>query len=129
MPPMNDDLLAIRPRLEATRRDALKLIEGGIAALQAGCLEPAGEQQIVPYVEDPPEARPGSIVRYASALTLDGFGYGILVETHEGRPTKLDGNPAHPATLGGSMPWLQARILDLYDPQRSKHASIDGGAP
>jgi molybdopterin-containing oxidoreductase family iron-sulfur binding subunit len=125
---MKDDLLAIRPRLEVTRRDALKLIAGGIAALQAGCLEPAGEQQIVPYVEDPPEARPGSIVRYASALTLDGFGYGILVETHEGRPTKLDGNPAHPATLGGSMPWLQARILDLYDPQRSKHASIDGGA-
>jgi molybdopterin-containing oxidoreductase family iron-sulfur binding subunit len=128
MPPLNTDLLAIRPRLEVSRRDALKLIAGGIAALQAGCLEQAGEQEIVPYVQDPPEARPGTIVRYASALTLDGFGHGILVETHEGRPTKLDGNPAHPAMLGGSLPWVQARILDLYDPQRSKHSTIDGNA-
>jgi molybdopterin-containing oxidoreductase family iron-sulfur binding subunit len=123
---MKDDLHTLRPRLEVTRRDALKLLATGIAALEAGCLESAGEQQIVPYVNDPPEHRPGTVVRYASALTLDGFGHGILVDTHDGRPTKLDGNPAHPATRGGSMPWIQARILDLYDPQRSRRARLDG---
>jgi molybdopterin-containing oxidoreductase family iron-sulfur binding subunit len=123
---MKDDLLTIQPRLEVTRRDALKLLATGIAALEAGCLEAAGDREIVPYVKDPPEERPGAVVRYAGALTLDGFGYGILAETHEGRPTKLDGNPAHPATRGGSLPWIQARILDLYDPQRSRRARLDG---
>jgi molybdopterin-containing oxidoreductase family iron-sulfur binding subunit len=113
------DLHALAPRHEVTRRDALKLIAGGIAALQAGCLSRAGDEEIVPYV-DQPENRPGVPVRYTGALALDGFGIGVIVETHEGRPTKIDGNPAHPASLGGSPAWLQARILDLYDPQRAQ---------
>ncbi|MBV8759344.1 MAG: oxidoreductase, partial [Deltaproteobacteria bacterium] len=110
------------PRIEVTRRDALKLLATGIAALEVGCFEKPGDRDIVPYVAEPPELRAGTPTRYASALTLDGFATGILVDTHDGRPTKLDGNPAHSASLGGSLPWLQARILDLYDPQRSRTA-------
>jgi molybdopterin-containing oxidoreductase family iron-sulfur binding subunit len=124
---MTDDrILPLLPRVEVTRRDALKLLAGGVAALEAGCLEKPGERELVPYVIEPPEHRAGVPVRYASALTLDGFGYGVLVDTHEARPTKLDGNPAHPAVLGGSLAWLQARILDLYDPQRSRVAQLRG---
>ena len=119
-------LHALAPRHEISRRDALKLIAGGIAALQAGCLSRAGDEEIVPYVNEPPERRPGVPVRYTGALALDGFGIGVIVETHEGRPTKLDGNPAHPASAGGSTAWLQARILDLYDPQRAQSVTIDG---
>jgi len=114
------------PRHEVTRRDALKLLAAGIAALEAGCLSRAGDEDIVPYVADPPEHRPGVIVRYTSLLVHGGFGYGIVVDTRDGRPIKIDGNPAHPATAGGSTPWMQARILDLYDPQRGRGARMAG---
>jgi molybdopterin-containing oxidoreductase family iron-sulfur binding subunit len=125
--PMKDDgLLSLLPRVEVTRRDALKLLATGVAALEASCLEKPGERELVPYLVEPPEQRAGVAVRCASALTLDGFGVGVIVDTHDGRPTKLDGNPAHPAVLGGSLPWLQARILDLYDPQRSRVAQLRG---
>ncbi|MDB4956799.1 MAG: putative oxidoreductase, iron-sulfur binding protein [Myxococcales bacterium] len=120
------DLLGLTPRIEVSRRDALKLLAAGIAALEVGCLVEAGQQQIVPYLVDPPEQRPGVPVRYTSAFAIDGFGTGLIVETHEGRPTKVDGNPAHPANLGGSTPYMQGRILDLYDPQRSREASLHG---
>ncbi|HEY1557263.1 MAG TPA: 4Fe-4S dicluster domain-containing protein [Kofleriaceae bacterium] len=109
-----------------TRRDLLELMAGGIAALQAGCLEQAGDREIVPYVVDPPEQRPGVPVRYTGLLARDGFAAGVLVDSNDGRPTKLDGNPLHPATLGGSLPWMQAAILDLYDPQRLRDARLAG---
>ncbi|HTJ44699.1 MAG TPA: 4Fe-4S dicluster domain-containing protein [Kofleriaceae bacterium] len=115
--------MRIKTRAEVTRRELLKLFAGGIAALEVGCLSRAGDEEIVPYVAEPPEARPGRIVRYASALALDGFATGVIVSTREGRPIKIDGNPAHPASLGGSTAWMQARILDLYDPQRVQRAS------
>ncbi|MGE5183110.1 MAG: molybdopterin dinucleotide binding domain-containing protein [Acidobacteriota bacterium] len=117
--------MKITPRHEVNRREALKLLAGGIAALEVGCMARPGDEQIVPYLDDP-EQHPGTPVCYASALALDGFGIGVIAETHEGRPTKLDGNPAHPASAGGSPPWLQARILDLYDPQRAKDTYVDG---
>src|SRR6185295_7990364 len=86
----------------------------------------AGDEEIVPHVADPPEGRPGDVVHYTGVLGLDGFATGVLVATHEGRPTKIDGNPAHPASAGGSLPHVQARILELYDPQRERSARLDG---
>ena len=119
-------LLALTPRIEVTRRDAIKLLAGGIAALQAGCLEEAGYQEIEPYVIDPPEMRAGVPIQYTSVLGLDGFASGVLAQVNDGRPTKVDGNPLHPATRGGSLPFLQASILDLYDPQRLQEVQIGG---
>ena len=123
MPPLKD---LIPLGTDVTRRDALKLLGAGIGALAAGCVSRAGDETIVPYVADPPEHRPGTLVRYASLLVHGGLGVGIVVDTREGRPIKIDGNPAHPASLGGSTPWMQARILDLYDPQRSSAPRLDG---
>ncbi|MGN6109737.1 MAG: TAT-variant-translocated molybdopterin oxidoreductase, partial [Kofleriaceae bacterium] len=117
----DDELISVSSRGDLRRRDVLRLLGGGLAALQAGCLVEPGEH-VLPYVADPFELRPGVPVRYATALSLDGFATGAIVVTHDGRPTKLDGNPVHPASLGGSMAWLQARILDLYDPQRRQES-------
>jgi molybdopterin-containing oxidoreductase family iron-sulfur binding subunit len=125
---MTSRLIPLTGRTDVSRRDVLKVIGTGIVALSTGCLSRAGDEEIVPYVADPPELRPGTPVRYTSSLVLDGFATGIIVDTREGRPIKIDGNPAHPASMGGSTPWMQARILDLYDPQRSRGARDGRGA-
>ena len=76
--------------------------------------------EIVPYVKAPEEIVPGKPLHYASALTLGGYALGVLVEAHEGKPTKIEGNPDHPASLGATDAFTQAMILDLYDPDRSQ---------
>ena len=62
----------------------------------------------------------GTAVHYATALSLGGHATGLLVTTYDGRPTKVEGNPDHPASLGGASSLELASILDLYDPRRAK---------
>src|SRR5438067_830783 len=69
---------------------------------------------------------PGRPLFFATAMTLGGYARGILVESHEGRPTKIEGNPDHPASLGATDVFMQAAILDLYDPDRSQNV-LNGG--
>src|SRR5215510_458605 len=78
------------------------------------------DELIVPYVRQPEELVPGKPLFYATAMPLSGSGLGLLVETHEGRPTKIEGNPDHPASQGATDLFAQAAILDLYDPDRSQ---------
>ncbi len=108
------------------RRDFLKLAGAGLMlAGLAGCRK-RPIHEIVPYVKAPEEIVPGKPLFYASALTLGGYGIGVLVEAHEGRPTKIEGNPDHPASLGATDAFTQAMILDLYDPDRSQKVLHNG---
>ena len=99
-----------------TRRDALKMFAAGAATLVAGC-KPA--EHISPYRDMPEGMVPGLPLFYATSLPLAGAGRGMLIETHEGRPTKVHGNPLHPASLGGTDVFAEAAVLDLFDPSRA----------
>lgn len=90
----------------------------GLPAALAGCAKESAEE-IVPYVRSPESVVPGVPTYYSSVVTRDGYGYGVIVESHQGRPTKIEGNPAHPASRGGSDIFMQAELLNLYDPDRS----------
>jgi MoCo/4Fe-4S cofactor protein with predicted Tat translocation signal len=105
---------------EVNRRGFLKLMAAAIAAAGLdGCTRQPIEG-IVPYVRQPEEMRPGEALYFATAMPLSGFATGILVKSREGRPIKVDGNPLHPASLGGSSVWTQACLLDLYNPARAR---------
>jgi molybdopterin-containing oxidoreductase family iron-sulfur binding subunit len=112
------------------RRDFLKLMGASLAlAGLAGCrsASPApNNEKIVPYVSQPEEIIPGKPLYFASAMPLAGFGRGILAESHMGRPTKIEGNPQHPASLGAADVFMQASVLNLYDPDRSQAVSNAG---
>jgi MoCo/4Fe-4S cofactor protein with predicted Tat translocation signal len=102
-----------------SRRNFLKLAGASMAlAGLAGCTRQPLEQ-ILPYVRQPEELVPGKPIYYATAMPFAGYAQPLLVETHEYRPTKIEGNPQHACSLGSSDLFAQASILDLYDPDRS----------
>ena len=78
------------------------------------------QTKAVPYVRAPEEMVVGKPLVFSSTLTRGGYGMGVLVESHEGRPTKIEGNPNHPASLGATDVWAQAEILNFYDPDRAQ---------
>ena len=80
----------------------------------------------MPYVEAPEQIVPGKPLFFTSAVAMDGFACGVLVESHMGRPTKIEGNPDHPASLGATDAFTQATILSFYDPDRSQVVTHDG---
>lgn len=100
------------------RRATLKLFMTGVAATLASCGRPP--EEVVPYVQMPERETPGVPLRFASALSLAGYGRGVIVSSVEGRPIKIDGNPRHPASLGSTDVYGEAAVLSLYDPDRSK---------
>ena len=110
-----------------SRREFLALMAAsfGVAGL-TGCTR-APDSEIVPYVDPPEQVVPGQALRFATAMPLSGYGRGVLVESHLGRPTKIEGNPDHPASLGATDAILQASILTLYDPDRAKEVLRRGG--
>ena len=93
----------------------------------SGC-KPARSDDVVPFVNRPAGFLEGRADHYATAVLLDGYAQPVIATTSAGRPIKLDGNPQHPAFRGGSTPFMQAAILDLYDPDRSQ-APLMGGHP
>ena len=111
-----------------SRRVVLQLVGAGAAAAGASACSRGPREFIVPYVDQPPEVTPSVPSRYATVASLAGYGVGILAESHEGRPTKLEGNPRHPASLGALSALEQASLLDLYDPPRAR-ALVHGGMP
>src|ERR1035437_8454859 len=109
-----------------SRRDALKLMAASAALAGLTACTKLPTQKIVPYVRAPEEIVPGKPLFYATAMPQGGVGLGVLVESHMGRPTKIEGNPDHPASLGASDVFAQASMLTLYDPDRSQTVTFDG---
>jgi MoCo/4Fe-4S cofactor protein with predicted Tat translocation signal len=108
-----------------TRRDMMLLLGASLSlAGLAGCRRPV--EEIVPYVAPPEEIVPGIPRYYATTMPFRRSAYGLIVESHEGRPTKIEGNPAHPSTLGASSVRVQASVLGLYDPDRSQSVTLKG---
>jgi molybdopterin-containing oxidoreductase family iron-sulfur binding subunit len=102
------------------RREFLTLMGASLAlAGLTGCTKQPPEK-ILPYVQQPEGLVLGRPLFYATAVAHDGFARGVLVESHEGRPTKIEGNPDHPQSLGATDALGQAHVLGLYDPDRSQ---------
>ena len=102
-----------------TRKKFLSLMGASMAmAGLVGCRKPV--QKILPYIQAPEEIIPGIPNYYASTIQFGMNSFGIVVESHEGRPTHIEGNKLHPASKGGTNSQVQASILDLYDPDRIK---------
>src|SRR5688572_21381760 len=104
----------------AGRRDFLKLMGASLALAGVSACTRQPEEMIVPYVRQPEVIVPGRPLFYATAMPQGGFGHPLLAENHMGRPTKLEGNPDHPASLGATDLFGQTSVLDLYDPDRSR---------
>ncbi|MBL6458726.1 4Fe-4S dicluster domain-containing protein [Belnapia sp. T6] len=100
------------------RQAALGLIAAALSGTLTACSEP--EEQILPYVDQPENLIPGMPMRFATALPLNGYGRGVVCTAFEGRPVKIEGNPAHPASLGATDPFAEAELMQLYDPDRSR---------
>ena len=110
----------------AKRRTFLKIMGAslGLAGLTACTKQPT--EYIVPYVREPEEFVPGKPLFYATAMEMGGYATGLLVESHLGRPTKVEGNPDHPGSLGAADYFHQASILSMYDPDRSQVVTYNG---
>jgi molybdopterin-containing oxidoreductase family iron-sulfur binding subunit len=103
-----------------SRRGFLKVMGASLGlAGMTGCVRLPLEP-IVPYVRQPENVIPGHPMYYATAVTLGGYASPVLVESHLGRPTKIEGNDQHPASLGGTDIFTQASLLTMYDPDRSQ---------
>jgi Fe-S-cluster-containing dehydrogenase component/anaerobic selenocysteine-containing dehydrogenase len=113
--------------LVLSRRGLLGAMAATFAVVGAeGCRRPI--EKIVPYSKMPEHVIPGVPFHYATLVQRRGDSVGLLVESHEGRPTKIEGNESHPSSLGGADLVMQASVLDLYDPERST-TPRKGGAP
>jgi molybdopterin-containing oxidoreductase family iron-sulfur binding subunit len=103
-----------------SRRGFMKLMGSSLALAGMTACTKQPLEPIVPYVKQPEDTIPGRPMFYATAFTLGGYASPLLVESHLYRPTKVEGNPEHPASLGGTDIYSQASILEMYDPDRSQ---------
>ena len=109
----------------SSRRTILKLMAAsfGLAGLTA-CRRPV--EKIMPVAKGVEDYIPGKPLYYATAMTLNGAATGLVVECHDGRPTKIEGNPKHPSSGGAASAYAQASLLGLYDPDRSRAIVSNG---
>src|SRR5690349_16428253 len=104
----------------AGRRQFLKLMGASLALAGVSACTRQPDEAIVPYVRQPEEIVPGRPLFFATSMPQGGYAVPLLAENHMGRPTKMEGNPEHPASLGATDIFSQAAVLSLYDPDRSR---------
>ena len=129
-PQLAEEMERSRAQGSTSRRRFLQLMGASLALAGltgvTGCRREEGK--IRPYNKKPAAVVLGKPLYYATTMVLAGVPMGLLVETHEGRPTKIEGNPLHPNSLGATNAFAQASVLDLYDPERSRAFLHDGQA-
>ena len=111
------------------RRGFLKLMAAsfGLAGMgMTGCRRP--EHAILPHGKSPEELIPGVPAYYSSSRPTSGGFIPLIVESHEGRPTKIEGNPSFLDCGGSTDIYTQASILDIYDPDRAQGCFINDSA-
>jgi Fe-S-cluster-containing dehydrogenase component/anaerobic selenocysteine-containing dehydrogenase len=117
--------------LSRLKRRHFMTLSGAIGALATleGCIRRPVEK-ILPYTDAPSagDLTIGVASHYATVTAQRGEALGLLVNSHEGRPTKIEGNPDHPASAGSTDLWAQASVLDLYDHERARTPSKKGVA-
>jgi Fe-S-cluster-containing dehydrogenase component/anaerobic selenocysteine-containing dehydrogenase len=118
-----------RAELFTINRRKFLTLSGSIGALAGleGCIRRPAEN-IMPYADMPEYVNPGVPMHYATVTAAQGEPLGLVVTSYEGRPTKVEGNPDHPSSLGATDIWAQSAILDLYDPDRARQP-YQAGAP
>jgi molybdopterin-containing oxidoreductase family iron-sulfur binding subunit len=99
------------------RRRFLQLMGASLGLAGVGCTW--HEDKLLPLSRRPEETVPGTTKKFATAMELDGVAVGLRATSYDGRPIKIDGNPLHPESLGGSNSLHQASVLGVYDPDRS----------
>ncbi len=104
----------------AGRREFLRVMGASLALAGLTACTKQPEEKIVPYVRQPEEVIPGRPLFFATSVLDGGYAKGVLVESHLGRPTKIEGNPDHPMSLGATDAQGQAAVLGLYDPDRAQ---------
>ncbi len=109
-----------------SRRSFVKLLGASVALAGLGACINVPDEHMLPFVDQPPEVTPGVPRYYATSMVVGGYATGLLAESHAGRPTKLEGNPLHPASLGAAGVYEQASVLQLYDPDRLRGVRNDG---
>jgi len=105
------------------RREFLRIMGASFALAGmglAGCRR-WPKETIVPFARRPEGRAPGMPTYYATSMEHGGVASGLLVTSFDGRPTKIEGNPEHPMNRGATDAWSQASVLELYDPDRSRH--------
>lgn len=108
-----------------SRKSFLQVMGASIAlAGLASCRRPV--EKILPYHQQPEQSVIGNPLYYATAMPFGGYLTGIIAESKEGRPTKLEGNPDHDASSGKSNIFHQSAILGLYDPDRARKIRHNG---
>lgn len=111
------------------RRHFMKIMAAsfGLAGLgMTGCRRP--EQRILPYAKQPENVIPGVPVYFSSSMPGSYNNMPVIVETQQGRPTKIEGNPSYRPHGGATDVYTQASILDLYDPDRATNSRASGAA-
>ena len=108
------------------RRNFLKIMGASLALAGLSACTKQPTEFIMPYVDAPEQALPGKPLFYATAFPVRGIANPVLIEAHEFRPTKVEGNPEHPASMGSADVPTQASILGLYDPDRQQTVNFIG---
>jgi len=105
-----------------SRRHFVKIMSAsfmlaGLGAAATGCRRP--EEKILPFSKMPEDYTHGVAQFYATAMPARGTAIPLVVRSNDGRPTKIEGNSEHPDSNGGTDRFVQAAILNLYDPDRA----------